>query len=58
MKKIVIIAIVLLQKNMVFKIENSDINVMLVEDIFAVEKKLTQKNYGKNILKENRLINN
>jgi len=38
-KKNVIFATVLLQENMVFKTENNGINVLLVVDIFAAEKK-------------------
>ncbi len=55
-KKNAIFVTVQLQENMVFKTENNDINVLLVAGIFVVEKKLFQKNYGMNILKENKLI--
>ena len=55
-KKNVIFVTVLLQENMVFKTKNNVINVSLVEGIFVVEKKRAQKNYGMNILKENKLI--
>lgn len=57
-KKNVIFATVLLQENMVFKMENNVINVSLVTSIFVEEKNCIQKNYGKNILKENKRINN
>jgi len=55
-KKNAIFVTVQLQENMVFKTENNDINVLLVSGTFVVEKKLFQKNYGKNIPKENKLI--
>ncbi len=55
-KKNVIFVTVQLQENMVYKMENNAINVLFVAGVFVVGKKLFQKNYGKNIPKENKLI--
>jgi len=45
-KKNVLFVTAQLQENMVFKMENNDINALLVASAFMVEKKRHQKNYG------------